>query len=216
MSRATLRLGLYAIGQQTADDVELVEWANAVIEGGAVCLQYRDKSSDAARRQRQADALARLCRARSVAFIINDDVTLALDCSADGVHLGVDDGDVATARGRLGPGALIGVSCYDSLDRARAQAALGASYLAFGAFFASTSKPGARRAEVSLLAAARSLGPPLVAIGGITPDNGGTLVAAGADLLAVIGGLAAPPAQAYAAARRFAALFDAPSPAPSS
>lgn len=208
--------GLYAISRETADDSELVDWAGAVVEGGAVCLQYRDKSADADRRARQAAALAAVCRTRQVAFLINDDVDLARHCGADGVHLGEDDGDIADARRRLGESALVGVSCYNRADRAQDMARAGADYLAFGAFFPSSSKPAARRADTAMLSAARTLGRPLVAIGGITPDNGGALVAAGADLLAVIGGLAGTPDQALLAARRYAALFEALPSVPSS
>src|SRR5690606_14401094 len=215
MGRPVLRRGLYAISQDGLDTPALLAWAEAVVAGGAVCLQYRDKGGEATRRREQALALARLCRAAGVPFIVNDDVALARACGADGVHLGEHDADVATARAQLGREALVGVSCYDDLGRARALAARGADYLAFGAFFPSSSKAVTRRARPGLLAAARTLGLPVVAIGGINPDNGGALVAAGADLLAVIGGLAGPPGAAGAAARRYAALFDAFPPASS-
>lgn len=208
MNSARLRRGLYAISQDTADTGALLDWATAVIDGGAVCLQYRDKHGSASLRRRQARRLADLCRTRSATFIVNDDVDLAHDCGADGVHLGEDDGELDTARGRLGIGALIGMSCYSDPQRAQRLADQGADYLAFGAFFASASKPTARHANHSILAPARALRRPLVAIGGITPDNGGGLIAAGADLLAVIAGLAGSPEQAFAAARRYAALFD--------
>jgi thiamine-phosphate pyrophosphorylase len=148
------------------------------------------------------------CRRRGARLIINDDVELARAVGADGVHLGRDDGEVAVARSALGATALIGVSCYGDLDRARRLAAEGADYLAFGAFHPSSTKPAASAASPALLSSARRLGLPLVAIGGITPDNGGALVRAGADLLAVVSGLALPPAQAQAAARRYAALFN--------
>ncbi len=205
--------GLYAISRETADTPALCAWAEAVISGGAVWLQYRDKSADQSRREGQAEALSRLCRNLDARFIVNDDVELALACAADGVHLGEDDAALAVARSRLPATGFVGVSCYNDARRAEQLAAAGADYLAFGAFHASENKPQARVADIGLLAGARHLGKPLVAIGGITPDNGGRLIAAGADLLAVIGGLAGTPEQAHDAARRYAALFDA-SPRP--
>jgi thiamine-phosphate pyrophosphorylase len=105
---------------------------------------------------------------------------------ADGVHIGEDDGDIAAARWRLGPDRILGVSCYDDFARAETAVAAGADYVAFGSFFASTVKPAARRADVRLLERARSLGVPVVAIGGITSENASELFAAGADAVAVI------------------------------
>lgn len=204
--------GLYAISTPTHDNAALLAWAAAVIAGGAAWLQYRDKDGDPAQRVHQARALAALCRASGVALIVNDDVDLAAASGADGVHLGEHDDTVEHARACLGEAALIGVSCYDDLARASALASAGAGYLAFGAFHPSATKPQARRADPSLLRAARAFGRPLVAIGGITPDNGGTLVRAGADLLAVVSGVAGPPDRARASARRYAALFDRTDP----
>jgi thiamine-phosphate pyrophosphorylase len=125
------------------------------------------------------------------------------------VHLGADDGDIATARNELGADAVIGVSCYDDLDRARRLAEAGADYLAFGAFFPSLTKPQARRADPDLLRASATFGLPRVAIGGISADNAAPLVDAGADYLAVISDVFGRP-DVYAAARRFANLFPAP------
>lgn len=169
-------------------------------------LQYRNKAADGPLRREQARALAHLCAGRNVSLIVNDDVALALDAGAAGVHLGEDDADPADARRRLGPGMAIGVSCYDSLARAEAAAAAGADYVAFGAFFPSPTKPLARRATPALLDAAAHLGLPRVAIGGITPDNAPRLVAAGADLVAVISGVHDAP-DPVAAARAYAACF---------
>ena len=200
--------GLYAItdGSLTPGP-RLVPAVEAAIRGGARLVQYRDKSADAARQRREAVALAALCRGHGVTFIVNDDVELALDCGADGVHLGREDAALATARIRLGPRALIGVSCYDSLETAVAAAQAGADYIAFGSFHASGSKPGAVRAPLELLTQARrTLSIPICAIGGITPENGAGLVAAGADMLAVIRGLFAAPDVARAA-RAYTALF---------
>jgi thiamine-phosphate pyrophosphorylase len=205
--------GLYAITSPTANTGLLLAWADAVIEGGAVWLQYRDKGGSVDQRLAQASGLRARCRSGDVRFIVNDDVDLAAACGADGVHLGKDDGAIGDARARLGAGAIIGVSCYGDGARAIAMAADGADYLAFGAFFASGTKPGAPRASPSVLGQARPLRRPLVAIGGITPDNGRELVRAGADLLAVIGGLEGPPDHARTMARRYTALFHPPTTA---
>lgn len=196
--------GLYAITDGSRGD--LVDACAAAIEGGVAVLQYRDKTSDRARRRDEAGALAILCAQHRLPLIINDDVELAAEVGADGVHLGEDDADIVAARMRLGNGAIIGVSCYDSLERARDLATAGADYLAFGAFFPSPTKPQARHAMPDLLSAARALGKPLVAIGGITPDNAPSLIAAGADFVAAISGVFGA-ASIQAAARCYANLF---------
>ena len=185
----------------------LVSMVSEAIDGGARLVQYRDKSRDAARRREEAAGLAALCRLHGVPLIVNDDVELASEVGADGVHLGRDDPAVATARRRLGEAALIGVSCYDRFERAVAAAAAGADYVAFGRFFPSATKPDAVRAETGLLRRARrELGLPVVAIGGITPENGGALIAAGADMLAVVRAVFAA-ADVRAAAAALARLF---------
>lgn len=196
--------GLYAITDGPRAD--LVDACAAAIEGGAAVLQYRDKTSDHSRRHDEASALAALCARHRVPLIVNDDVELAAGIGAAGVHLGEDDADIAAARCRLGSSAIIGVSCYASLERARKLAAAGADYLAFGAFYPSATKPHSRRAEANLLRDAKALGKPLVAIGGITPDNATALIAAGADLVAAISGVFGP-SDVAAAARRYATLF---------
>jgi thiamine-phosphate pyrophosphorylase len=181
--------GLYGI-TDGASLPQLLSSAEAAIRGGARIIQYREKSADPARRVAEAQALSVLCSGHDALCIINDDVELAAAVGADGVHLGKDDGRVDAARVRLGPRAVIGVSCYDSLERALQAAHEGADYVAFGSFYASSSKPAAVRAPLSLLKDARArLNIPLCAIGGITPQNGGELVRAGADMLAVIQGL---------------------------
>ncbi len=192
--------------------VDLLAVAREALDGGAVVLQYRDKTRDHARRLREVSALAVLCRAFDIPLIVNDDVELARACGAAGVHLGEDDPDIAGARAVLGSGAIIGASCYDSLQRARDAAQAGADYLAFGAFFPTSTKAVARHATPSLLRRARQFGLPLVAIGGITPDNGGPLIAAGADFLAVVSALF-DAKDVRAVARRFASLFGTRNPA---
>jgi thiamine-phosphate pyrophosphorylase len=203
--------GLYAITDGPRDGL-LAAVAQA-LEGGARLVQYRDKSADAARRHAEAAALRQLCAGHGVPLIINDDVRLAAAIQADGVHLGEDDPALAAARAALGGQAIIGVSCYDSLERAQELAAAGADYLAFGAFFPSPTKPLARRAGPELLRQSAALGLPRVAIGGITPDNAGSLVDAGADYLAVISALFGA-ADVRAAAQTFSALYPTASGTP--
>lgn len=195
--------GLYLITPDMADTAALLARVQAVLPH-ATWLQYRNKTAPAPLRHEQATALQALCGQAGVPLIINDDAALAHSVGAAGVHLGEDDGDPAAARALLAPDAIIGVSCYDDIGRAGRMAAAGASYLAFGAFHPSTSKQGTRQAHPGLLTDAASLGLPRVAIGGITPDNGPALAAAGADLLAVIGGVFDAP-DPIAAARALAA-----------
>jgi thiamine-phosphate pyrophosphorylase len=198
--------GLYAITPEDAGP-DLTRRVELAIASGARVIQYRDKSRDLVRRHTQAQALSNLCQATGTRLIINDDPALAAAVGADGVHLGRNDGDPAQARRLLGPRAIIGVSCYDRLELALAAQAAGADYVAFGSFFPSATKPDAARAEPDLLRRADAvLRLPLVAIGGITPQNGAALIAAGADLLAVVSGVFAAP-DPRAAAAAYARLF---------
>jgi thiamine-phosphate pyrophosphorylase len=201
--------GLYVITDGPRPDLLAV--TRLALEGGAQVVQYRDKTSDPVRRHEEALALKVLCAQFGVPMIVNDEVALARAVGADGVHLGEDDGDIAAARAALGAQAIIGVSCYDSIDRARTMAAAGADYVAFGAFFPSPTKPDAGRAPPELLRQSAALGVPRVAIGGITPDNGGDLIDAGADYLAVISAVFGAN-DVRAAARRFADLFPPSTP----
>jgi thiamine-phosphate pyrophosphorylase len=185
-SRASRVSGLYAVTPDLRDTATLVRKVTAALTGGAAVVQYRNKAADAPLRMEQARALAGIPALRSGLFIVNDDVELAAAVNADGVHLGEADAAIETARERLGSGRLIGVSCYNDLDSARAAVAVGADYVAFGSFFASPTKPAARRADRALLTRARALGVPVVAIGGITSTNASTLIDAGADAVAVI------------------------------
>ncbi|MDH3980257.1 MAG: thiamine phosphate synthase [Gammaproteobacteria bacterium] len=183
--------GLYAItDSRLTPHSSLLERVEQAIAGGARVIQYRDKLASDGERYTLAIALAALCLRRQVPLIINDDAALAAAVGANGVHLGEADGTVAAARAQLGAEAMIGVSCYNSMERAREAAAQGASYVAFGRFFASRSKPDAVSAGTDLLCTARrELDVPVAAIGGISPDNAGPLIAAGANLLAVIHGV---------------------------
>ena len=209
MSRPRLPRGLYVITDTEHGTLDaLLTAVTSALDGGARIVQYRDKGEDGERRGREARALVGLCRARSVPLIVNDDVALAAATHADGVHLGEHDATPAEARALLGPDAIIGVSCYDSLERAEQARAQGADYVAFGSFFPSPTKPHARRPPVDLITRARArIGLPVVAIGGVTPDNGAALVEAGAHALAVVSGVFGQ-ANVQAAARRYAALFD--------
>lgn len=201
--------GLYAITDSGLQPPEqLLQRVDAAIDGGAVLIQYRDKHSNRTARRQQAKELAALCTSRGVALIINDDVQLAAECGAQGVHLGKHDCDLQAARARLGGQAIIGVSCYNEWSRALRAVAAGADYIAFGRFFPSHTKPEAVAAETDLLVRARkTFQQPVAAIGGITPENGGQLIHAGADLLAVIHGVFGQP-DARRAAQAYTRLFE--------
>lgn len=190
--------GLYAITDSLLlADGKLLPYVDAALAGGARLLQYRDKSGDAGKRREEATELQRLCQYYGAELIINDDLALAAELGA-GLHLGRDDGSLREARQQLGHDAIIGATCHASLAFAEQAAAEQASYLAFGRFFQSVTKPGAPAATPVLLESARRrFTLPLVAIGGITPHNAPQLISAGADLLAVVNGLfAAPTAEA--------------------
>ena len=205
--------GLYALTPDLLDTDELIARVTAAIAGGAAALQYRNKIASPPLRRAQALALRDLCAARGTIFIVNDDVNLAYAVDADGVHLGRDDAPLPRARQRLGSTAIIGASCYDSLERAAAAVAGGADYVAFGSFFPSTIKPDAVRVEAALLTAAKvRWNVATVAIGGITPATAPALIAAGADALAVITAVFDAP-DVTAAAKAFRDAFVAATPA---
>jgi thiamine-phosphate pyrophosphorylase len=178
------------------------------ILGGAVMVQFRNKRHDLFACRRQADALRELCSNYHVPLIINDDAVLARAVDADGVHLGSDDFTPSEARSLLGEEAVIGVSCYNRLDLAQQAQQQGADYVAFGSFYPSPIKPTAVRAETSILTQAKAeLKVPVVAIGGITPENGKALVEAGADMLAVIYGIFGQ-SDIQAVARQYTQIFE--------
>lgn len=183
--------GLYAITDAgLMPPPQFAERAEQALRNGARIIQYRDKSADQSLRRAQAALLRALSRRYQALLLINDDVELAAEIEADGVHLGRDDAAYASARQRLGQRAVIGLSCYNQWQRAVEAQALGANYVAFGRFYPSLSKPHAVPAELELLRRAkRKLRVPVAAIGGITLDNAAPLLAAGADMLAVIQGL---------------------------
>lgn len=198
--------GLYAITPDCEDFTLLLSRVEAALTGGARVIQLRDKRHRIS--QAGADRLLQLCHAYQVPLIVNDDIELAERIGADGVHLGREDAGASQARDRLGGEAILGISCYADLRRAISAEKAGATYVAFGAFFPSVTKPNATLAPIELLTSAKAvLTCPIVAIGGITPENGAVLLEAGADLLAAIDGIFRPqdPQQAV---RRFTRLFD--------
>jgi thiamine-phosphate pyrophosphorylase len=204
--------GLYAITDSALlADGKLLPYVEAALIGGARWLQYRDKSGDTGKRLAEASQLAALCRQHGCELLINDDLALA-DQLGVGLHLGQDDGSLREARQQLGPQALIGGTCHASLQLAERALIDGASYIAFGRFFNSVTKPGAPAATPALLREARQqFSVPIVAIGGITLDNASTLLDAGADYLAVINGLFGAPdaAAVQQCARQFSQLIHA-------
>lgn len=201
------RRGLYAISRTQAEfatTAQLLAEMQAVLRGGARVVQYRAKHH--APNDAQAAALLALCHAYNAPLIINDDLELAQRIGADGVHLGKEDPPISHARAVLGDQAIIGVSCYNAIELACNAQQLGASYVAFGRFYPSSSKPLALPAQLSTLQQAKTLlTVPIVAIGGILPSNAPALLNAGADLLAVIGGLFHSEPQS--AAQAYQALF---------
>lgn len=188
--------GLYAItdSQLMPDDDTLLTQVEHALRGGAAIVQYRDKSTNHTQRLRQAQALRQLCHDYQRYLLINDDIALARESQAHGVHLGQSDGSLAAARATLGKDAIIGITCHDQLVLAQQAEQEGADYVAFGAFYPSKTKPNASTAPLALLAEAKSrLSRPIVAIGGITVDNAPQTIQAGADMLAVIHALFSAP-----------------------
>ena len=196
--------GLYAVTDGPRPD--LLDVVAQALAGSARVVQYRDDTEDHHRRRAEASELKRLCHKHGALFIIDADVALAKAVAADGVHLGPDNADPGATRRELSVDAIIGVSCLASMERATTAAKAGASYVSFGAFFKSPTKPLAGHAPIDLLRQTAALGIPRVAIGGITPDNGGLLVDAGADFIAAVSAIFGA-ADVRAAAQRFADLY---------
>ncbi|MCP8899760.1 thiamine phosphate synthase [Gilvimarinus xylanilyticus] len=179
---------LYAITEcQELSEPTLLSVSESILAGGCQLLQYRDKSDDSPKRQAQASHLQTLCRAVGAQLIINDDIALACEVGAAGVHLGQSDASPAQAREMLGPDAIIGVTCHDDLNLAQEALTQGANYIAFGRFYASSTKPGAPPAPLKLLQEARSRWPQavIVAIGGLNLDNAPEVISQGADYTAM-------------------------------
>lgn len=210
MKASTSLRGLYAITDSTLlADGRLLPYVEAALKGGARLLQYRDKADGDARRLREADALRELCERHGAQLIINDDAELAARLNV-GVHLGQEDGSLSVARALLGRKAIIGATCHARVDLAEQAAREGASYVAFGRFFDSNTKPGAPSASLDLLDQARQrINLPIVAIGGVTIDNAPELIAHGASLVAVVHALFAADsaAEVERRAHAFSELF---------
>jgi thiamine-phosphate pyrophosphorylase len=199
--------GLYAVTPDMMDTETLVRRVTAALEGGAALVQYRNKSAPESLKREQAARLQVVCTHYGVPLVVNDSPALAAAVGARGLHLGRDDGPVAEARRHVGVDTLIGVSCYDSLERAQTAVANGADYVAFGAAYPSKVKPNAVRADRALFVEARRrYRVPIVAIGGITLDNAAALLACGVDAVAVISAVFDAP-DITDAARSFNALF---------
>ena len=208
MKRRLPAHGLYAI---TSDHEQyspaLLASADATLRAGAAIIQYRRKNLSPASAQREAAALTSLCEQYGALLIVNDNIELALEAGAHGVHLGREDGDIQNLPDAVKARLLIGISCYNSLALAEIAAEGGADYLAFGSVFISGTKPAAVHCPLSVLSEAKArFGLPVVAIGGITPDNGPTVIQAGADFIAAIGGVFEQ-ADVHASALRYAQLF---------
>lgn len=200
--------GLYGITPNEPDTARLLTLVRAALVGGMRILQLRNKLASPVLREEQARALRALTREYGCLLIINDDAKLAAAVDADGAHLGAEDGSIREARALLGPGRLLGATCYGSLDNARKALAEGADHIAFGGFFRSTVKPGNAQRPLSLLTdAKREFAVPVVAIGGITQATTPQLIEAGADAVAVITALFGAP-DVTQAAREFCALFE--------
>ncbi|HQQ63665.1 MAG TPA: thiamine phosphate synthase [Pseudomonadales bacterium] len=199
--------GLYAITDDALLAGRLLPAVEAALLGGCRIVQYRSKQADTARQHSEATDLLQLCRQHDAILLVNDNLALAEKIGADGVHLGQEDMSLAEARQALGNNAIIGITCHNSLTLAQQAQAGSANYVAFGRFFPSDTKQSAPPADLSVLQQARGgLHIPLVAIGGITLDNALTVLAAGADMLAVVGDLFSHPDIA-ARSRHYTALF---------
>ena len=183
--------GLYAItDEHLITEDHFRQAVESALQGGARIIQYRDKSNDQQKRLQQASTLNSLCRQYQAVCIINDDIDLARKISADGVHLGKDDALISRARQTLGKDAIIGISCYNDIDLAIAAEKNSADYVAFGAMFSSSTKPGAMNADLTLISEAKQkLSIPVCAIGGITDKNIQQLIQQNVDMTAVINSL---------------------------
>lgn len=199
--------GLYAITPDSVDTQRLLLMTERVLVGGAKIVQYRNKMADTLLRQEQAQLLAQLCKKYAALFIINDHIDLAVAVDADGVHVGKDDGSVIEAREKMGHNSIVGVSCYNRLELAVEAVQQGANYVAFGAFFASSTKPHAVMASIDLLEKAKQkLIVPIVTIGGITLTNAAALIDQGSDAIAVSNALFGGP-DIQSTAEAFSQLF---------
>lgn len=186
--------GIYAItNSANLSDERLLRITESILSAGVKLLQYRNKDTDRKRVVNLGKEIMHLCNRFEVPLFVNDDPELAIEINAAGVHLGKEDADITEAHTSF-PELLIGVSCYNNMERAIIAEEQGADYVAFGSFFRSATKPDAMIADIDILKKTKTkINIPIVAIGGITPENGQNLLAAGADFLAVISGIYAHP-----------------------
>ena len=200
--------GLYAVTPDEPDTDVLLAKVEAALLGGINILQYRNKQANHKLLTQQAQAILHLCRQYNVPLIINDSVKLCLTLDADGVHIGAEDGNLSEVRTRLGPNKILGASCYNRFDLALTAQQAGADYVAFGACFASTTKPNAPVASLDLFKLAQAqLHIPTVAIGGITLTNVLQAIDAGASAIAVINAIFNS-SDVKLSTQQFAQLFD--------
>jgi thiamine-phosphate pyrophosphorylase len=201
--------GVYAITDPyLLSDNILYNSVSQAIDAGISVLQYRNKTASYDLQQQQAECLNTVCQKNQVVFLINDSIQLAKQVSADGVHLGKEDNNVSHAREQLGPSAIIGISCYNQLQRAIDAEQYGADYIAFGRFFSSKTKPHASAADPQIITQAKQkISIPIVAIGGITVENANTVINAGADSIAVINSIFAQK-KTFNAAEELVQLFN--------
>jgi thiamine-phosphate pyrophosphorylase len=199
--------GLYLVTPDWDDTQKLLQVTEAGLRGGAALVQYRHKTASAQLRREQAAALQALCREHGKPFIINDHVDLCIELDADGIHVGGTDASVAQLRAAVGPGKIVGASCYGTLQLARDAHAAGASYVAFGGFYPSRVKKYDMKTPPEIVSQAKAEIPlPNVVIGGMTQENCTPLVALGADMVAVISSVYMTD-DPESAARGFAVLF---------
>jgi thiamine-phosphate pyrophosphorylase len=199
--------GLYLVTPDWDDTDRLLDATRRALEGGAALVQYRHKTAADALRAEQAGALLALCRRHARQLVINDHLDLCLQLDADGVHVGGLDASVAQVRAALGPGRIVGASCYGQFALAEAAQAAGASYVAFGGFYPSRVKVYDVSTPADIVARAKAaLRVPVVVIGGMTVENARPLVGHGADMVAAISSVYGAE-EPYEAARAFAGLF---------
>jgi len=201
--------GLYAITDTKLMGENLLSMAEQAIKGGVAILQYRNKTAPMKQQEKEALALAALCKKNNVLFLINDNIELAIKVKADGVHLGQSDSNIQQARAQLG-NKIIGVTCHNDIELARLAQQQGADYVAFGRFYTSQTKPSASPAKPSILSEAKkNLSLPIAAIGGITLETASILLNQGADMLAVIQGIFAQD-DVSAVSQQFVEIIDSP------
>lgn len=180
--------GLYVITEhEQLGFTEVLSRTELILQSGIVALQYRNKFADTRQKLFEARQLQSLCKRYATLFVINDDVELAIELQSDGIHIGREDPGCMTTRSRVGKNMLVGVSCYNDLNLAEAACSCGADYIAFGAMFPTSSKANTSKASPDIIKTAKQrYNLPVVAIGGITPENCRPVLKAGADMLAVI------------------------------